>query len=249
MKKDAAWLLEEKYDGVESDDFLADVQRLKAGEPLEYVIGHTPFLGVQIFLDSHPLIPRTETEFWVEQAIQNITDAGIVAPKVLDLCAGSGCIGVAIAKTIPNANVDFDELNVTHHSCIRTNIRRNEIDESRVRICGGDLFEELVGQKEGYDFILSNPPYVDPEIDRVAESVKNFEPHEALYGGAGGMEIIERIIREAPNHLVPGGTLYLEHEPEQSTAIQALATQNGFEIKTEKDQYGLLRYSVLKLLI
>ena len=241
--KEVDWLLEEKYNGEKSSGFFTDLKRLEDGEPLAYVIGFVPFLNTKIYLDSHPLIPRVETEFWVEKAIEEIAASGISEPKVLDLCAGSGCIGSAVAKAIPTALVDFAELQTEHHSVILKNCRMNGIEESRIRVFDGDLFEKITDQ---YDYILSNPPYIDPTLDRTEGSVKNFEPHVALYGGDAGMEIIERIIKAAPQHLTPNGRLYIEHEPEQSETIKILAEKHDLEAKTHQDQYGVLRYSRLK---
>ncbi len=94
MTQDEVWLLREKYQGVKTDAFFEDCARLKNGEPLAYIIGSIPFLNTTIFLDAHPLIPRPETEFWVEKAIAHMN---VRAPlRILDLCAGSGCIGVAV---------------------------------------------------------------------------------------------------------------------------------------------------------
>ncbi len=97
-----------------------------------------------------------------------------------------------------------------------------------------------------YDLILSNPPYIDPDLDRTETAVKEFEPHQALYGGKRGLEIIERIIKKAPKHLSSAGQLWLEHEPEQAEEIKKLARESNFNAINERDQYGILRYSILK---
>jgi release factor glutamine methyltransferase len=235
-------LLEEKYGGKKCEAFFADLARLGAGEPLSYIIGHIPFLGTTIYLDSHPLIPRPETEYWTEKALADIKDSGKEQLRVLDLCAGSGCIGVAVLKKVPQAHVDFVELEEQHHQTIRKNIKENGIDNTRARIFGGSLFEEIRGM---YNFILTNPPYIDPALDRAAGSVRNFEPHEALYGGKDGLVLIRAIIAGASAHLVPDGTLYIEHEPEQATDVRKLAKECGFDPLVQKDQYGVLRYAQL----
>ncbi len=238
MDKEISWLLRDKYDGIESESFHRDVERLRAGEPLAYIIGWVPFLNTKIWLDSAPLIPRPETEFWVEKAISDMKQRLEVRPLVvLDLCAGSGCVGVAVAKHMPEAVVHFAELVDDHHQTIRRNIRENGIDVARTKQIGGDLFEHVT---EKYDFILTNPPYIDPKLShRIQTSVAAHEPELALFGGADGMEIIERIIREAPNYLNPDGVLYIEHEPEQEEKIKTLAPQADiFE-----DQFGVKRYS------
>jgi len=225
--------------------FLTDCARLNSGEPLAYVIGSIPFLNTKIFLDSHPLIPRTETELWVEKVILEMQSArGLASGRldVLDLCAGSGCIGVAVLSAVPMARVDFAEIDPCHHPTILKNILENNIDPSRARIFGGDLFTQCTTV---YDYILTNPPYIDPTLNRTEHSVKKYEPSIALYGGENGMEIIERIIYESPKFLTKDGTLVIEHEPEQTSQIHELAKPRDFASRTFPDQYGVERYTHL----
>lgn len=244
MKNEESWLLNEKYNGVETPEYFADIKRLQAGEPLGYLIGHVPFLDTTIYLDSHPLIPRPETEYWVEKVIKEIRSAATASPRILDLCAGSGCIGVGVAKALPSAQVTFGEIEKTHLPTIATNLESNDIDCTRYQVFPSDLFKNLSGQ---FDYILSNPPYIDPVVDRAEASVKAHEPHVALYGGAHGMEIIGRIIEQAAQYLTPSGVLYIEHEPEQAAAIESLAAEHGYTATTHKDQYDVVRYSRLTL--
>lgn len=179
MNQESQWLLNEKYNGIETPEFFADLKRLESGTPLAYVIGWQPFCGTKIYLDSHPLIPRPETEYWVNLVMSEIKK--VTNPRILDLCAGSGCIGVAVLHTIPDATVGFGEIDESHHATIRKNIVENGIGEHRVRIFGGDLFENIIDQ---YDFIVTNPPYIDPKFsDRVQDSVTAYEPEKALLGG------------------------------------------------------------------
>lgn len=241
MNKEAEWLLKEKYSGEKTEGFFTDCKRLEAGEPLAYVIGHIPFLGCTIYLDSHPLIPRPETEFWVEKAIEHIKSAGPKTPRVLDLCAGSGCIGVAIAKLIPETHVTFGEIDQAHLPTIAKNLKENDIECTRYQVFESDLFLNIEGT---FDVILSNPPYIDPTLDRAEASVKDFEPHEALYGGEDGLFVINRVLRDTKNHLSQNGELWLEHEPEQVRRLNALAKEHGLTIATHTDQYNAPRYSV-----
>lgn len=244
--QEAAWLLKEKYAGVESPEYLLDLTELEAGVPLAYVIGWIPFLNTDIHLDSRPLIPRIETEYWVDKVIRIIKELPSKKEplRILDLCAGSGAIGVAVLRNIPGAVVDFAEIERTHHFTILKNLSANHIDQKRVQVVGGDLFEKTEGE---YDYILSNPPYIDPALRaRVEESVALHEPKGALYGGEGGLELIYQIMREAPNHLVRGGVLFIEHEPEQTDAITRYAEQCRYaRTKTMKDQYGHERVTML----
>lgn len=245
------WLLKEKYRGEKSDAFFADCKRLALGEPLAYLIGHSPFLDCTIWLDGKPLIPRPETEYWVAEAIKVIQGGqtmslgiGEHTPHILDLCAGSGCIGIAVAKALPEAHVDFGEIDVRLLPTIEKNLKENTIPLKRCNIVHTNLFSEVNKQ---YDFILSNPPYIDETLERTEASVVKHEPYVALFGGKDGLEVIKKIIEQAPAHLTTGGQLWLEHEPEQSETIIQLAEKVEFSATTHKDQYGVERYSVLVL--
>lgn len=244
MSRDEEWLLSEKYNGEKTEGFFADCARLASHEPLAYIIGEIPFLHSTIYLDSHPLIPRAETEFWVEKMIKEINlDRDRASIKVLDLCAGSGCVGIATLQEIPHTHVDFCEIDMCHHATIQKNIVKNNIDPSRTNILGGDLFEQVTAE---YDYIFSNPPYINPVLDRTTVSVQKFEPSLALYGGKEGTDLIFKIIEQAPRFLTEKGVLVIEHEPEQKEAIHAYAKQYGFTCVTGPDQYNIDRYTYLK---
>lgn len=212
----------------------------KTREPEAYRIGWVPFIHTEIYLDSKPLIPRTETEYWVDKAIKEIKESGINEPRVLDMCSGSGAIGVAVLKEVSDAFVDFVELDEKHHATIRKNVEMNNLDATRTQIFGGDLFENITDQ---YDFILSNPPYLDPKLqDRIQPTVALYEPELALYGGIGGLELIDRILEKVGKYLTPRGVLYLEHEPEH---VEHLAKHPLYQ-ETYKDQFGRQRVSCFK---
>lgn len=247
-RQEVEWLLVDKYQGQKSAAFLSDVAKLEAGVPLAYLIGNIPFLSNTIYLDSQPLIPRPETEFWVEQAINEMSPYKGDSPlQVLDLCAGSGAIGVAVASSLTECLVDFIELDTRHLPTIAKNCVSNRIDKKRVQIHAGDLFKTNSGATlPKYHFILSNPPYIDKTLNRTEQSVMDNEPALALYGGEAGMEIIAKIIEEAPLHLLPQGQLWIEHEPEQGETIRNLASSR-FLVSTHKDQYDVVRFSKLVL--
>lgn len=232
--KDEKWLLEEKYAGIESDAYDADLARLRAGEPLAYVIGSIPFLGLAIRLDSHPLIPRPETEYWTELFAKSLTPGS----RVLDLCAGSGAIGAAVLKLVPGARVSFGEIDVAHEGTIRRNIRDNGLDESRTDIRIGDLFAPFAG--ESFDAIAANPPYI-PEGRALDASVTRFEPGLALFSGADGLDLIRRIAREARAYLAPRGTLWMEVDSDYADEAASLLAARGFSTRIIPDQYGAPR--------
>ncbi len=259
LRQEITWLLQEKYHGVENAAFQTDLIALQNGVPLAYLIGHTPFLDTVIDLTSHPLIPRPETEYWTEQFITQVKSQN---PQewnsgqglhLLDLGAGSGAIGVAVARALPEARVDFVEIEPVHKDTIQKNLNTNLPDltirelKERYRVFISDLFTAM---PKGcvYDYILSNPPYIDREANTVDYNVEIYEPARALFGGEKGLETIARIIAKAPFYLKTGGELWLEHEPFQSGTIKILGTERGLLVETRQDQYQVERFSILSKL-
>lgn len=240
MTHEETWLLKEKYRGEKTEEFFADCAKLRQGKPLAYLIGHIPFLNATISLDSHPLIPRPETEYWVEKAILEIQNNDAKPLRVLDLCAGSGCVGIAVLQAVPYTHVDFVEIDEAHHGTIQKNIVINGISQARARIFGGSLFEQVSGM---YAYILSNPPYIDKTLNRVDLTVTNHEPSLALYGGTEGRELLDMIISRVSTFLSQNGVLYLEHEPEQVQAIHTNACTHGLLATTYTDQFNVARYT------
>ena len=225
--------------------FFTDCRRLSEGLPLGYIIGWVPFLDTKIYLDSQPLIPRSETEYWTDRAIAAIQKQVSRTSHILDLCAGSGCIGVATLKAVPTTQVDFVEIDQAHLKTIAKNLKTNRCKSSNYRLIHSDLFIQVTGQ---YDFILANPPYLKPSLESAEPAVKAHEPTLALSGGPDGFDLLKRIITAAPRYLKPHGQLWLEHEPQQSAAVWDLGRRVGFKVTGHEDQYRSERYSVLMLL-
>ena len=263
MTKDERWLLEEKYAGDRTPAFEADRERLARGEPLGYVIGTQPFLGLTIHLDSKPLIPRPETEWWTEQLLAMLaarepaelfpavrlglaarsaagnSSAGERRPvRFLDLCAGSGAIGCAALAKLPDAQVYFGELDPAHEATILKNIRENGLDESRADIRIGDLFEPFGNMT--FDVIAANPPYI-PAGRELPASVTGYEPALALTAGKDGLAVIRRIAHELPKRLAPGGVAWIECDSAHAAAACALFAEQGLAANVLADQYGTLR--------
>lgn len=187
-RDDVEALVREKHSGDrEAPGVAEDLARLAAGEPLAYVIGDQPFLGLSISLGSRPLIPRPETEWWAELLCERIGDEPF---RVLDLCAGSGAVGLAVLKQCRNARVSFGELVPEHAETIRKNVEQNGLDASRADIRSGDLFAPFEGEQ--FDIIAANPPYI-PEGRALDGSVTDYEPGEALFSGPDGLSVIRRI--------------------------------------------------------
>lgn len=239
--KDIRALIEEKYGGNRTADIENDLRRLSEGEPLAYVIGHIPFLGLSIALDSHPLIPRPETEWWAEELIKHIGDT---PTRVLDLCAGSGAIGLAVLKHCPNAHVSFGELSPVHVEQIRENFKRNTLDAGRAVIRAGDLFVPFGNEK--FTIVATNPPYI-PSTRELPKSVTEFEPSEALFGGTDGLDLIRRIVSEAPAYLLEKGELWMECDTSNVQAAHDLAAPLFAHVEIRNDPYGRERLIVAQL--
>lgn len=238
---DEIWLLKEKYQGVASPKFEADRQSLSQGTPLAYLIGHVPFLDTTIYLDSHPLIPRVETEYWIDYLIKHWQKP--TPQNILDLCAGSGVIGIALAKHFPESSLTLAEIDPIHLPTIQKNCQENQIGESHYEVVVSNLFSEI---NKKYNLIVSNPPYIDQSLGRTAKSVLDHEPPLALFADNEGFALIKIIIEQAPNWLHPEGELWLEHEPEQTQKIHVLS-QSNFLATTHKDQYLVERFTKLVL--
>ncbi len=240
---DEAMLIRDKYDGNASVDLTEDRSRLSYGEPLAYVIGWIPFLGLRIELDSRPLIPRPETEWWTESLLAHIKKTKGEHPfSFLDLCAGSGAIGLSVLHTFKNATVSFGELQEEHVTQIKRNLEVNGLDASRAIIKHGDLFTPFAGER--FDFIASNPPYV-PADRTLDQSVTEFEPAVALYSGLDGLDCIRRIGNETPSHMNSDGELWLECDSTHADEAARLIKEGGADsVEIRNDLYGRPRISV-----
>jgi release factor glutamine methyltransferase len=174
---------------------------------------------------SRPLSPRPETEWWTEQLIIRLRERFGEKPfTLMDLCSGSGAIGLSILKAFPNAHVSFGEIMSAHVEQIQKNIEVNNLDASRADIRKSDLFAAWPGAR--WNVIVTNPPYI-PDTRELDTSVANFEPAEALYGGPDGLVLIDRIVLEAPLHLEQDGEVWLEADISNIEEAAGLFTKNG----------------------
>jgi len=201
------------------------------------------FAGCRIELSKKVLIPRPETEFWTRAAIIDLVRAGS-RPAVLDIFSGSGCIGIAVAKSVSGARVDFGDIDENALAQIRINLNINAIEADRVRVYSSDIFNGIPNEN-AYDAILANPPYVDPgRINQVQGSVLDHEPHRALFSGNRGLDAIESFLRTARAHLNDKGLIYLEFDPAQRQDIIKMCARFGYsKTLASKDQYGRWRFA------
>ena len=213
------------------------VDRRVKREPLDLILGVSYFYGHRVEVSGDVLLPRMETERVAETAIKLIKDNG--AKEVLDLCTGSGCIALAIAKAT--------DANVTASDICESSIelaQKNLIDTD-VIIIQGDLLGAVAGKK--FDVIVSNPPYIaSGVIEGLAPEVKDYSPRLALDGGEDGLAIYLRIIGEAKEFLTDTGVIVLEIGYDQAAAIMEIADANGYSCEISKDYDGNDRVAVLR---
>ncbi len=223
-----------------------DIERFKNGEPLDHIIGFVDFLGCKILVDKNVLIPRVETEVWVEQGIEELSNPTSLASfagqnlRILDMFAGSGAIGIAIMRHVPGATVTFVD---SEAGCIKQ-IKKN-LRGKKAKVIKSDIFEKVSGK---FDYIFANPPYISTKNKhKVQKSVIQHEPHVALFGGGGGLRYIRRFLAGAKNRLNLDGKIYMEFDPPQKPAVSSLLKKYHYATwDFHKDQYGKSRYVVVQ---
>ena len=207
------------------------IARYESGEPLQYILGHWSFFGFEFNVDPRVLIPRPETEILVETALSFIRPG----MRVLDLCTGSGCIGVALALmaeevTVTAVDIDSSALALAQENCVK-----NQVPPGRMEFIVSDLFSQL--NNRTFDVIISNPPYIlTDDITGLDANVRDFEPRLALDGGADGLDLYRRIIPESKKHLNSGGGLFLEIGPPEVSAL--MHGENYHNVNVVKDYVG-----------
>ena len=216
------------------------VERRMAGEPVAYLIGEWEFYGLPLDISQDVLIPRTDTEVLAEQAIAYIQTLGEC--RVLDLCAGSGCVGLAIASQAPQARVVLGEIDDSALKICRQNIRRNNLS-ARVMPIQMDAREKPARSLGEFQCIVSNPPYIPTgDIAGLEASVRDYEPHMALDGGADGMDFYRSIAEQWKEALTPGGRIYFEVGIGQADAVLRLMRSHGFgDLQIIKDHHKIPR--------
>ena len=216
------------------------VDRHLAGEPVAYLIGEWEFYGLPLDISPDVLIPRPDTEVLAGQAIEYIQTLGEC--RVLDLCAGSGCIGLAVASQVPQARVVLGEYSDAALKVCRQNIRRSGLS-GRVVPIQADAREKPERALGEFQCIVSNPPYIPhDDIAGLDTSVKDYEPHLALDGGEDGLDFYQTISGKWKDALVPGGRLYFEVGIGQADSVLRIMRAQGFgDIQVVKDLHGIPR--------
>lgn len=212
--------------------YLEMIKKRGSHIPLQHLTGSQEFMGLEFLVSPEVLIPRQDTELLVEYLLSIIT-----GKKVLDLCTGSGCIGISLAKLGNPERVDAVDLSEKALLVAQENARRLQVD---VHFLKSDMFQNIT---ETYDVIVSNPPYITSSvINTLMPEVKEHEPRMALDGGEDGLSFYRQIARESKQYLAPNGMLWLEIGYDQGESVSGLLEKDGFyDVKCLQDLCGLDR--------
>ena len=213
------------------------VQKRQNHYPLQYILGEWDFYKYTFKVGEGVLIPRSDTEILVEKAAQFLKD--IENPQVLDLCAGSGCIGISIAKDYPQSFVTLVEKFDSALKYLHQNVKLN--DAKNTKVLKGDIFCGDGADKE-YDLIVSNPPYIPPNEMNIISPETEYEPETALLGGEDGLKFYKEIIKNYKQSLKSGAMLGFEVGINEDAAVSELLKNAGFkQITVTKDLNGIKR--------
>lgn len=208
------------------------IKKRASNIPLQYITGSQEFMGLEFEVDENVLIPRQDTEILVEEVLKVSKDK-----SVLDLCTGSGCIIISLAKLGELKAAVGADISTKALELAKRNAENINVD---VKFIHSDLFEKVEGN---YDIVVSNPPYIkSEELSALMPEVKNHEPILALDGGSDGLIFYRRIINDLLRFLNPGGYVFFEIGHDQGEAVSSMLTRTGFvDIYIKKDLGGLNR--------
>jgi len=213
------------------------VDRLLSGEPLAYILGEWEFYGLSLYVSPDVLIPRDDTCAVADLAIRNALFLP-QAPRVLDLCCGSGCIGLAVASRVTDARVTLADLSQEALAVAKKNMQRHKFG-GRVTCVRADALNPVPPFLGKFDMIISNPPYItDEEMEQLPRSVRAFEPEMALRGGPDGLDFYRSIVNHYSAALKPGGLLALEFGMGQGDAVCEILTRSGYTVLERTRDYN-----------
>lgn len=220
------------------------VRRLLNDEPLAYILGEWEFYGLKLFVSPDVLIPRDDTCAVAELAI-NRTLFLEKDPRILDLCCGSGCIGLAVASRVKDARVTLADISKEALAVAKKNIAQNKLG-GRMSIFQVDARKKAPNFLGKFDMIVSNPPYITgEEMKQLPRSVDAFEPHLALYGGEDGLDFYRAILTNFTPALKPGGCVCFEFGMGQGDAVCRLLEENDYTVLERKRDYNDRERAVL----
>ncbi len=218
----------------EQGQYEAALAERARGVPAQYITGHQEFWGMDLIVSPAVLIPRPETEHVIETVLDCVARLPSPAgpPRITDVGTGSGCIALALAKELPDAEIHATDISSAALEVARVNAARHQL-ETRIHFLEADLLAGF--ENNSFDFIVSNPPYVgESEADQVQLEVRKFEPRNAVFAGHTGVEVIARLIPQAHAALKPGGWLVMEISGTIAEDVKGLLQDwNDFAIRPD----------------
>lgn len=219
---------DEEIENNKENEYMGYIKEVVAGKPVQYITNKQEFMGLSFFVDENVLIPQPDTEILVEEAIKYANQIKENV-EILDMCTGSGCIGVALAKHVKNAKVTLVDISTKALEVAKKNAKENEVKE-KVNFIQSDMFENI---KDKFDVIVSNPPYIKTKVINELDLQVQNEPHLALDGGEDGLKFYEILINEAPKYLKENGKIFLEIGYDQKKEVEELARNSKLYKKIE----------------
>jgi len=222
---------------IKAEEYFKLIQKRRNKMPIKYMLEECEFMGMPFYIKEGVLIPRPDTEVLVESAVEEIKKNGF--QNICDVCCGSGIIGISIAKIVDNIKVKSCDISDIAYEVTKENIDRLSVGDN-VEIFKSDLLECFINNRQKFDMIVSNPPYIKPDVIKtLMEDVKDYEPYEALYGGEDGLEFYRKITSQSKQLLNKDGVLIFEIGYDQKKSVSDILEENRFcDIKCIKDLAG-----------
>ena len=212
------------------------------GKPIQYITNKQEFMGMEFFVDENVLIPQPDTENLVEEVI-NTYNKNKEEIKILDICTGSGAIGISLAKYIEKSKITLSDISRDALEIAKKNAKDNKV-EDKTSFIESDMFKNI---SDKYDIIVSNPPYIETDVITTLDKQVQNEPHIALDGGKDGLDFYRILAKEAKDYLNDDGYLFMEIGYNQKEAVEQILEDNNYKnIYSKKDLSGNDRIVVAK---
>lgn len=234
LKIDRNKLIINKNDNVDinkENEYKEYIEKIIKGKPVQYITNNQEFMKLNFYVDENVLIPQPDTEILVEKVIKSIDIMENI--EILDMCTGSGCIGISLAKNIKNTKVTLVDISKEAIEIAKKNAIQNEV-ENKITFIQSDMFKNVKGK---FDIIVSNPPYIKTNIIQTLDKQVQNEPHIALDGGEDGLDFYKILINEAHKYLKKDGKIFLEIGYDQKQEVENLVKRSKHykKIETIKD--------------
>lgn len=211
---------EKEVEKIKEEEYKKYIKEIVQGKPIQYIINNQEFMKLNFFVNENVLIPQPDTEILVEKVLEIVKEN--MESKILDICTGSGAIGISLAYYLNKAKLTVADISSKALEISKINAKRNNVEE-KIKFINSDMFEKI---EEKYNIIVSNPPYIKTNIIPTLDKQVQNEPYIALDGGKDGLKFYRILINEAPKHLEKDGILIFEIGYDQKEDIENLVKEN-----------------------